>query len=96
MEYVVKIYLNEKSGAVYAYSTEIYAKDIMEASKLVARHISNFKKSAKINVGIYAEKKLVAGYTSTGRDWFFNNDDDEWILLKGGNHRLVILWPQKE
>ena len=77
MEYVVKIYLNEKSGAVYAYSTEIYAKDIMEASKLVARHISNFKKSTKINVGIYAEKKLVAGYTSTGRDWFFNNDNDD-------------------
>lgn len=77
MEYVVKIYLNEKSGVVYAYSTEIYAKDIMEASKLVARHISNFKKSTKINVGIYAEKKLVAGYTSTGRDWFFNNDNDD-------------------
>ena len=77
MEYVVKIYLNEKSGVVYAYSMEIYANDIMEVSELVTRHISNFKKSAKINVGIYAEKKLVAGYTSTGRDWFFNNDNDE-------------------
>ena len=77
MEYVVKIYLNEKSGAVYAYSTEIYANDIMEASKLVAKHISNFKKSAKIDVGIYSEDdKLMAGYTSTGRDWFFNNDDE--------------------
>ena len=77
MEYVVKIYLNEKNGNVYAYSTEIYAKDVMEVSKIVARHISNFKKSAKINVGIYEENKLVAGYTSTGRDWFFNNDNDE-------------------
>ena len=76
MEYVVKIYLEEKSGGIYAYSTEMYAENIMEASKIVARHISNFRKSAKINVGIYDENKLVAGYTSTGRDWFFNNDDE--------------------
>ena len=77
MEYNVKIYLEEKNGVIYAYSTEIYAEDIMKASEIVARHISNFKKSAKINVGIYEENKLVAGYTSTGRDWFFNNDDDD-------------------
>ena len=76
MEYDVQIYICEKNG-VYAYSTEIYAKDIMEVSKIVARHISNFKKSANFDVGIYAEDKLVAGYTSTGRDWFFNNNDDE-------------------
>ena len=77
MEYNVRIYLEEKNGVIYAYSTEIFTEDVIQASKIVARHISNFKKSAKINVGIYAEKKLVAGYTSTGRDWFFNNDDDE-------------------
>ena len=77
MEYVVKIYLDEKNGGVYAYGTEIYAENIMEASKIVARHISNFKKSAKIDVGIYNnEDKLMAGYTSTCRDWFFNNDDE--------------------
>ena len=77
MEYVVKIYLEEKSGDIYAYNTEMYAENIMEASKIVARHISNFKKSAKFNVGIYIEDKLVAGYTSISRDWFFNNDNDE-------------------
>ena len=77
MEYIVKIYLNEKNGNVYAYSTEIFGKDIMEASKIVERHISNFKKSTKFNVGIYVEDKLVAGYTSTTRDWFFNKDNDE-------------------
>ena len=77
MEYNVRIYLNEKNGSVYAYSTEIFGKDIMEASKIVERHISNFKKSTKINVGIYVEDKLVAGYTSIGKDWFFNNDDDD-------------------
>ena len=77
MEYNVRIYLEDKNGVIYAYSTEIYAKDVMEVSKIVERHISNFKKSAKINVGIYNENKLVAGYTSTGRDWFFNNDGDE-------------------
>ena len=77
MEYIVKIYLNEKSGDIYAYGTEVYAENIMEASKIVARHISNFKKSTKIDVGIYNEDdKLMAGYTSTSRDWFFNNDDE--------------------
>ena len=78
MEYVVKIYLDEKDGGVYAYGTEVYAENIVEASKIVARHISNFKKSAKIDVGIYNEDdKLMAGYTSTSRDWFFNKEDDE-------------------
>ena len=78
MEYIVKIYLNEKNGNVYAYSTEIFGKDIMEASKIVERHISNFKKSTKFNVGIYNEDdKLMAGYTSIGKDWFFNKDNDD-------------------
>ena len=95
MEYVVRIFFDEKRSGIYAYGTEIYAKDIMEASEIVARHISNFKKSAKINVGIYIEDKLVAGYTSTSRDWFFINDD-EWILLKGGNHRLLVKLTKKE
>ena len=78
MEYIIKIYLNEKNGGIYAYGTEVYAENIMEASKIVARHISNFKKSAKIDVGIYNEDdKLLAGYTSTSKDWFFNKEDDE-------------------
>ena len=89
MEYVVQIFFEEKSSGIYAYITKIYAEDIMKAREIVAKHISNFKKSAKINVGIYIEDKLVAGYTSTSRDWFFINDD-EWILLKGGNHRLLV------
>lgn len=76
MEYIVKIYLNEKNGDIYAYSTVVYANDVMEAGKIVERHINNFKKSTKFNVGIYEEDKLVAGYTSTGEDWFFNNDDE--------------------
>ena len=76
MEYIVKIYLNEKSGDIYAYSTIIYANDVMDASKIIERHINNFKKSTKFNVGIYTENKLVAGYTSTDKDWFFNNDDE--------------------
>ena len=83
MEYIVKIYLNEKNGDIYAYSTMVYANDVMEAGKIIERHISNFKKSTKFNVGIYVENKLVAGYTSAGKDWFFNNDD-EWVLLIGG------------
>lgn len=77
MEYNVRIYLEEKNGVIYAYSTKIFAEDVIQASKMVERHISNFKKSTKFNVGIYAEEKLVAGYTSINRDWFFNNDDDE-------------------
>ena len=76
MEYIVKIYLNEKNGDIYAYSTVVYADDVMEAGKIIERHISNFKKSTKFNVGIYDEDRLVAGYTSTGEDWFFNNDDE--------------------
>ena len=75
MEYIAKIYLNEKTGDIYAYSTKIYANDVMEAGKIIERHISNFKKSTKFNVGIYEEDKLVAGYTSAGKDWFFNNDE---------------------
>ena len=76
MEYIVKIYLNEKSGDIYAYNTIVYANDVMDASKIIERHVNNFKKSTKFNVGIYAENKLVAGYTSTSKDWFFNNDDE--------------------
>ena len=76
MEYVVQIFFDEKRSGIYAYITKIYAEDIMKVSEIVARHISNFKKSAKINVGIYIEDKLVAGYTSTSRDWFFINDDE--------------------
>ena len=77
MEYNVRIYLNEKNGNVYAYSTEIFGKDIMDVSKIVEKHVSNFKKTTKFNVGIYNEDdKLVAGYTSITGDWFFNNDDE--------------------
>ena len=76
MEYIVQIFFEEKNSGVYAYITKIYAEDIMKVSEIVARHVSNFKKSAKINVGIYIEDKLVAGYTSVGKDWFFVNDDE--------------------
>ena len=75
MEYIAKIYLNEKTGDIYAYSTKIYANDVMEAGKIIEGQMSNFKKSTKFNVGIYEEDKLVAGYTSAGKDWFFNNDE---------------------
>ena len=76
MEYIVRIYLEEKNGDIYAYNTVVYANDVIDASKIIERHINNFKKSTKFNVGIYVENKLVAGYTSTGKDWFFNNDDE--------------------
>ena len=76
MEYIVRIYLEEKNGDIYAYNTVVYANDVMDASKIIERHINNFKKSTKFNVGIYVENKLVAGYISTSKDWFFNNDDE--------------------
>ena len=76
MEYIVRIYLEEKNGDIYAYNTVVYANGVIDASKIIERHINNFKKSTKFNVGIYVENKLVAGYTSTGKDWFFNNDDE--------------------
>lgn len=75
MEYIVRIYLKEKNGNIYAYSTVVYANDVMDASKIIERHINNFKKSTKFNVGIYEEDRLVAGYTSIGKDWFFNNEE---------------------
>lgn len=76
MEYIVKIYLNEKNGDVFAYSTVLYTKDVMDVCKIVERHISNFKKSTKFNIGIYTEDKLIVGYTSTDKEWFFVNDDE--------------------
>lgn len=78
MIYITKLFFTSKNGLVYSYDMETSADDIKTVVAKVREHVYMFKKSAKVNVGIYDENDtLKACWTSEDKIWYYLNDDDE-------------------
>ena len=77
MMYTTKLFFTSKKGLVYRYDMEASANDIKTVVAKVREHVYMFKKTAKVNVGIYDENDtLKACWTSEDKIWYYFNDDE--------------------
>ena len=77
MMYTTKLFFTSKKGLVYSYDMETSASDIKTVVAKVREHVYMFKKTAKVNVGIYDENDtLKACWTSEDKIWYYFNDDE--------------------
>lgn len=78
MKYITKLFFTSKNGLVYSYEMETSAIDIKTVVARVTEHVYMFRKTAKVNVGIYDENDtLKACWTSENKIWYYLNDDDD-------------------
>ena len=78
MMYTTRLFFTSRKGLVYSYEMETSANDIKTVVAKVREHVYMFKKTAKVNVGIYDENDtLKACWTSEDKIWYYLNDDDE-------------------
>ena len=76
MMYTTKLFFTSKNGLVYGYEMETSANDIKTVVSKVREHVYMFKKTAKVNVGIYDENDtLKACWTSEDKIWYYFNDE---------------------
>ena len=76
MMYTTKLFFTSKNGLVYSYEMETSANDIKTVVSKVREHVYMFKKTAKVNVGIYDENDtLKACWTSEDKIWYYFNDE---------------------
>ena len=76
MMYTTKLFFTSKKGLVYSYDMETSANDIKTVVAKVREHVYMFKKTAKVNVGIYDENDtLKACWTSEDKIWYYLNDE---------------------
>ena len=76
MIYTTKLFFTSKKGLVYSYDMETSANDIKTVVAKVREHVYMFKKTAKVNVGIYDENDtLKACWTSEDKIWYYFNDE---------------------
>ena len=76
MMYTTKLFFTSKKGLVYGYDMETSANDIETVVARVTEHVYMFKKTAKVNVGIYDENDtLKACWTSEDKIWYYFNDE---------------------
>ena len=76
MMYTTKLFFTSKKGLVYGYDMETSANDIEAVVAKVREHVYMFKKTAKVNVGIYDENDtLKACWTSEDKIWYYFNDE---------------------
>ena len=76
--YTTKLFFTSRKGLVYGYEMETSADDIKTVVAKVREHVYMFKKTAKVNVGIYDENDtLKACWTSEDKIWYYLNDDDD-------------------
>ena len=74
--YTTKLFFTSKNGLVYSYEMETSANDIKTVVSKVREHVYMFKKTAKVNVGIYDENDtLKACWTSEDKIWYYFNDE---------------------
>ena len=74
--YTTKLFFTSKKGLVYGYDMETSANDIKTVVAKVREHVYMFKKTAKVNVGIYDENDtLKACWTSEDKIWYYFNDE---------------------
>ena len=77
MMYTTKLFFTSKKGLVNSYDMETSANDIKTVVAKVREHVYMFKKTAKVNVGIYDENDtLKACWTSEDKVWYYFNDDE--------------------
>ena len=75
--YTTKLFFTSKNGLVYGYEMETSANDIKTVVSKVREHVYMFKKTARVNVGIYDENDtLKACWTSEDKIWYYFNDDE--------------------
>ena len=77
MMYTTKLFFTSKNGLVYGYDMETSASDIKTVVAEVREHVYMFKKTAKVNVGIYDENDtLKACWTSENKIWYYFYEDE--------------------
>lgn len=77
MMYTTRLFFTSRNGLVYSYEMETSAIDIKSVVAKVREHVYMFKKTAKVNVGIYDENDtLKACWTSEQKIWYYLNDDE--------------------
>ena len=77
MMYTTRLFFTSRKGLVYGYEMETSANDIKTVVSKVREHVYMFKKTAKVNVGIYDENDtLKACWTSEDKIWYYLNDDE--------------------
>ena len=77
MMYTTRLFFTSRKGLVYSYEMETSANDIKTVVAKVREHVYMFKKTAKVNVGIYDENDtLKACWTSEDKVWYYFNDDE--------------------
>ena len=75
--YTTRLFFTSRKGLVYSYEMETSANDIKTVVSKVREHIYMFKKTARVNVGIYDENDtLKACWTSEDKIWYYFNDDE--------------------
>ena len=79
MMYTTKLFFMSKNGLVYSYEMETFGINVNAVVAKVREHVYMFKKSAKVNVGIYDENDMLkACWTSEDKLWVYpDNDNDE-------------------
>ena len=74
--YTTRLFFTSRKGLVYSYEMETSANDIKTVVSKVREHVYMFKKTAKVNVGIYDENDtLKACWTSEDKIWYYFNDE---------------------
>ena len=77
MMYTTRLFFTSRKGLVYSYEMETSANDIKTIVSKVREHVYMFKKTARVNVGIYDENDtLKACWTSEDKIWYYFNDDE--------------------
>ena len=77
MMYTTRLFFTSRKGLVYGYEMETSANDIKTVVAKVREHVYMFKKTARVNVGIYDENDtLKACWTSEDKIWYYFNDDE--------------------
>lgn len=77
MIYNTRLFFTSRNGLVYSYEMETSAIDIKTVVAKVREHVYMFKKTAKVNVGIYDENDtLKACWNSENKIWHYLNDDE--------------------
>ena len=75
MMYTTRLFFTSRKGLVYGYEMETSANDIETVVSKVREHVYMFKKTARVNVGIYDENDtLKACWTSEDRIWYYFNE----------------------
>ena len=78
MMYTTRLFFTSRKGLVYSYEMETSANDIKTVVSKVREHVYMFKKTARVNVGIYDENDtLKACWTSEDKIWYYFNDDND-------------------